>query len=97
MSNKTFRRENMDNLCTEEYITEADAIHNIELREKIVTFLICAYSGSLIVTFLIIILQGFKLFGFNIPENILTKLVYALYGELAGLFGMVIGNLFKKK
>ena len=73
-----------------------EAMSNIALREHAASFLFKAYAGLLASTVLIIFLQGFQLWGFQLDAGFLNWLGAATIGEVAGLAALVYGALFKK-
>jgi hypothetical protein len=58
------------------------------LKLETVRFLRRAYGCTLSVTLIIILLQGFKLGGFTLPDSFLHWLGAATVGQIAGLFTM---------
>jgi len=80
-----------ENLRLQEYIAQviATTIESDQaIKRETIRFLRRAYCCSLIATFLIILLQGFKLGGFTLPDSFLHWLGGATVGQIAGLFVM---------
>lgn len=71
--------------------------HRISLQRKIIDFLLKAYAGLLIATMAVFVLQGFKLWGFNLESGLLRWLGGATIGEIAGLLTLTFGAIFGKK
>jgi len=69
---------------------------DIKQKERILTFLHRAYGGLLTATVIIIILQGFHLWGFNLEAAFLNWLGLATVGEVGGLITLVYGAVFRK-
>ena len=65
-------------------------------QKRIVDFLLRAYGGVLIATILIILLQGFKVWGFSLEPSFLNWLGGATIGELAGLLALAVGAVFPR-
>ena len=89
-------REPSQSLTPKEFIEREEALSNIAMRERAVTFLFTAYGGLLASTVIIIFLQGFHLWGFNLESGFLNWLGGATIGEVAGLASLVYGALFRK-
>ncbi len=56
-----------------------------QLRRIALIVLIIAFPLSLIFTLLVIAAQGFGIFGFQLPEEVIVALGVATIGEVAGL------------
>jgi hypothetical protein len=89
-------KEPPQRLTPKEYIEHEEAMSNIALREHAASFLFKAYAGLLASTVLIIFLQGFHLWGFQLDAGFLNWLGAATIGEVAGLAALVYGALCKK-
>jgi hypothetical protein len=89
-------KEPSQSLTPKEFIEREEALSNIAMRERAITFLFTAYGGLLASTVIIIFLQGFHLGGFNLDSGFLNWLGGATIGEVAGLAGLVYGALFRK-
>ena len=83
-------------LPPEDYIKRAITLSKISLQEEVVKFLNRAYGGLLIATMGIFFLQGFHLWGFDLPTELLKWLGGATIGEIVGLAALVYGQLFRK-
>ena len=59
-------------------------------------FLLWVFAASISMTFLIILLQGFKAWGFELPPDFLRWLGGAVIAEVAAILGAVITSLFKE-
>ena len=91
-----YQREAPQRLTSKEFIAQEQAMSDINLREKMVNTLLRIYSLLIAVTVIIFLLQGFKLGGFNLPEELLRWLGIATVGEVGGLAALVYGSLFRK-
>lgn len=89
-------KEPSQSLTPKEFIEREEALSNIAMRERAVTFLFTVYGGLLASTVIIIFLQGFHWGGFNLDPGFLNWLGGATIGEVAGLASLVYGALFKK-
>lgn len=69
---------------------KAEARSNIKIRAQAAVFLRNAFAFSLLMTFGVIFLEGFGLWGFHLSESFLNWLGAATVGQVAGLFAMVI-------
>ena len=87
-------KETIEELKAKSWIKRHDS--TTDLREKSIRFLLRAYAGLLSATVIIILLQGFKLFGFALPLSFLHWLGGATIGEIAGLLTLTLGAIFKE-
>lgn len=69
----------------------------IWMKKIAIIFLLSAYAGVLICTFLIYFFQGFQWHGFNLERSLLRWLGAVTIGEIAGLAALVYGSLFRRK
>ena len=60
------------------------------LRERFLRFLLWAFGVSLAFTFMIVLLEGWHVKGFDIPDALLYTFVGSTVGELAGAFILAI-------
>jgi len=90
-------REPPETKDIEEYLKSEIAIHTIDLRERLVKFLIPAYSTAIGATLCIIFFQGFNLWGFKLAPNFIKWIGAATVGEVAGLLAIVVVSVFPKK
>ena len=65
-------------------------------QAKALTFLFTAYSGLLIFTAGVIIMQGFRVGGFNLDSEFLHWLGGATIGEVGGLAALVYGAVYRR-
>jgi hypothetical protein len=84
-----------EKLTTKEIIERETAFHTMALQRLSVKFLFVAYGGLLASTMVVIFLQGFRFWGFNLDQKFLNWLGGAAIGEIAGLAALVYGALFK--
>ena len=84
-----------EKLTTREIIERETAFHTMALQRLSVKFLFVAYGGLLASTMVVIFLQGFRFWGFNLDQKFLNWLGGAAIGEIAGLAALVYGALFK--
>jgi hypothetical protein len=59
-------------------------------------FMLKLAGFCVVMTFLIILLQGFRLWGFSLPEHFLDWLGAAVIGEVIALLWIIIKYLFNK-
>jgi len=78
-------------------LIEAEGYSTIWMRETAIKYLLIAYSGTLICTFTIYFLQGFKWRGFDLYYSLLHWLGAATIGEIGGLLALVYGALFRRE
>ena len=93
---KNYQKETAQHLSPAQFIAQERAMSDIGLRERMVGALLRIYAGLIAATIIIFILQGFKLWGFNLPENLLHWLGGAALGEVGGLAALVYGSLFRR-
>jgi hypothetical protein len=80
-------------------VQEAEILHEramarMAMQHHAVRFLFWAYGGLLAATIGIILLQGFRAWGFALDLGFLRWLGAATVGEVAGLAALVYGSLF---
>ncbi len=80
-----------------DFIQKAKAEHEIEMQAILVKWLVKAFVFLLVSTVIIIFLQGFKAFGFELEKGFLHWLGGAAVGEVAGILVIIIKYLFPKK
>lgn len=88
---KGLRRE-VDPQRAEDYVQRSKARD----RTHALHFLLWLFTGCVGLTFLILILQGFKVWGFSLPEDFLRWLGGAVIAEVAAILGAVVTSLFKE-
>ncbi len=64
-----------------------------ESQERILNNLTWAFVGSMILTFMIFLFQGFHVEGFNLDTTVLVFLGGATIGEIAGLLTIAINTV----
>ncbi|HTZ90176.1 MAG TPA: hypothetical protein VMA71_07540 [Alloacidobacterium sp.] len=64
------------------------------LRNIVLVFLLCAFGFLLLTTMGVYFLQGFRVYGFYLPANVLLWLGGATIGEVAGLLILCIRAVF---
>ena len=67
----------------------------LEHRDRAVKWVLRTFTFALTGSFVILVLQGFKLWGFCLPEPFLHWLGAATVGEVVGLVGVVFKFLFR--
>lgn len=65
------------------------------LRERAFTYMIRASTIALVLIFILILLQGFHVWGFNLPVQLLYALIAATIGKLAAFIFYVMRFLFR--
>jgi len=97
---KEFIKEVSEPLQVKQYSTKSIDIrereHMMQWQGTTTKFLLCAYGALLFCTMLIIFLQGFKAWGFQLESAFLHWLGGATIGEVGGLALLVYGFFFKK-
>jgi hypothetical protein len=73
-----------------EYVRKIEVRSGIKIRTEAAEFLRRAFGLSLCMSFTVIFLQGFSLWGFHLSETFLNWLGAATVGQVAGLFAMVL-------
>jgi hypothetical protein len=73
-----------------DWVTEA----TLGQQNRIITFLLVAYSFLLIATVAIIFLQGFRAWGFVLDRSLLMWLGGATIGEIGGLLVLTFRGVF---
>jgi hypothetical protein len=77
------------------WVTKVVTEHKIALQRLIIRFLLGAYGFLLVVTMGIFVLQGFKLWGFQLDSGLMKWLGGATVGEISGLLTLTFGAVFK--
>src|SRR5215217_330184 len=85
-----------ETLAPKDFIEREEALSTIALRRWALMFLFCAYGGLLAMTLLIILLQGFHLFGFALETSFLNWLGGVTLTEVASLAAIVYRFLFTR-
>lgn len=89
--------KNPDEVPLDRYIRSIERMRDMEIKGKLVNFLLFSFGGAVIATFTIFFFHGFKLGGFILPESLLHWLGVATIGEIGGLVFLVYGAFFKGK
>lgn len=89
-------REIPQSLTPKEFMEREEAIHIRAMRERTTIFTLRIYGLLVISTIIIILLQGFKVRGFNLESNFLDWLGRTIIGEIVILAGLVYNFFFKK-
>jgi hypothetical protein len=84
-------------LTPRQYIERVTTLHRIEMQRGALHFLYWAYGFMLAATMFIIILQGFRVGGFNLDATFLKWLGAVTLGEVGGLAATVYGAPFRRK
>ena len=84
-------------LAPKQYIDRVTTLHRMEMQRGALSFLYWAYGFLLAATVLIILLQGFRIGGFNLDASFLKWLGAVTLGEVGGLAATVYGALFRRK
>lgn len=71
-------------------VSEIAAKSKIAIHNRNAKFMRSAFGYSLAVYLATLLLQGFQLWGFHLPESILVTFGAVTVGQLAGLFTMII-------
>jgi hypothetical protein len=82
-------------LTTKQYVKRVSSVP--ALRERATTFFFRIYTFISITTLGIFLLQGFHLWGFDLPLSLVHWLGGAVIGEIATLAYFVYGFLFRTK
>jgi hypothetical protein len=90
-------RNEPQQLTPKQYIDRATTLHRMEMQRGALRFLYCAYGFMLVATMSTIILQGFRVGGFNLDATFLKWLGAVTLGEVGGLAVTVYGALFRRK
>lgn len=100
IESKEFRKEGSEALQVKEFSTKSIDIrereHMMQWQGTTTKFLLSAYGSLLFFTMLIIFLQGFKAWGFQLESAFLHWLGGTTIGEVGGLALLVYGFFFKK-
>jgi hypothetical protein len=83
-------------LPVQDWVTKVTTVHKIGLQSRIVRVLLTAYAGVLGVVMLILILEGFRMWGFHLSEGVLQWLGAASVGAIAGLLTLTMRGVFGK-
>jgi len=78
------------------WVAEVTTQHQIGLQRLIVRFLLCAYSFLLVTTVVILLLQGFRAWGFQLETAFLKWLGGATIGVVGGLLTLTFGAVFRR-
>lgn len=79
----------------EQLIDLAEKENTYSQRKLVIYYLFIIYSILIVCTLIIIFLQGFHIYGFDIDKETLKWLGVSVLGEVAGLAALVYGSLFK--
>jgi hypothetical protein len=85
-----------ERLQQESFFTDVQE-RQLTIQEDLIKYLMTVHTFAMAFTFLLIFLQGFKLFGFNLDQAILNELGYALIVEVIVLFGIIVVSMFLYK
>ena len=85
-----------ETLAPKDFIEREEALSTIALRRRALMFLFWAYGGLLAMTVVIILLQGFHLFGFALQTSFLNWLGGVTLTEVASLAAIVYRFLFTR-
>lgn len=80
----------------EEYFLSDVELHDMELRESAMKWINPTFTGAVILTYVIIFLQGFGLWGFELEESFLNWLGVVTVGEIAGLVAIAFRYVFSR-
>jgi hypothetical protein len=80
-----------------DWVAEVSVTSALNMRERIVFFLLRAYGLLLAGTMLIYFLQGFNVAGFHLDAELLRWLGAATVGEIGGLLSLTVGHSFTRK
>lgn len=94
---QNLKQEKPEKLSVEEFVKKEQALSNIGMREKMIAFLFPMCRFLVYSTVGIIVLQGFKLWGFNLEPGFLRWLGGATIGEIGILACIAYRALFKEK
>ena len=91
-------RQRTSDTPIKEWVLEVSTATDLQMRSRIVTFLLWAYGGSLATTFVVFVLQGFShATGFQLDRESLRWLGGATIGEIAGLLTITVSHFFPSK
>ena len=76
---------------------ENEARSNTERRNKILNWLIALFALSVLCTQTVIFLQGFKAWGFALPDSLLQWLGGATVGQFATLLAFLVRAIYRKE
>jgi hypothetical protein len=98
--NKKFKRLGTQTLPSKElpskeWISRYAELQTIEQRGNAVKWSLRVFAVTLLCTFGIYLLEGFKVMGFSLPEPLLKSLEWSTVGQTAGLVTVVFKFLFK--
>jgi hypothetical protein len=74
-----------------------EARKKIELQMRLINFLAIIFFAAFLVTTLVILCQGFGIWGFNLDQTTINILAGAVIGEIAGLLTILINNSFRQE
>lgn len=77
----------------QDYVVRMRVDHQISISRH----LLWLFSTSVILTYAIILLQGFNYYGFNLPYDFLKWLGIATIAETAAILTAVVAAIFKAK
>ena len=76
---------------------ENEAFNNTSRRNKILNWLIALFAFSVVCTQAVIFLQGFKAWGFVLPDSLLQWLGGATVGQFATLLAFLVRAIYRKE
>jgi hypothetical protein len=91
------RLERAAEVKIKDWVQEVTIASDITNRSRMVTFLLSAYGFLLVTTVALIFIQGFRPYGFHLPDGFMNWLGGAVIGEIGGLLGMTFGYFFKRR
>jgi hypothetical protein len=77
------------------WIADYKEFHKAKLREKIVAWTLPVFAGLVVTTTALLLLQGFRPFGFALPETTFTWVVRIVIGEAFATLAVVVRFVFK--
>jgi hypothetical protein len=92
---KKLKKCEIQSLPSKEWIARYAEYQIIEHRNKVIKWSLGVFTLSLICTFGIFLLEGFKVGGFSLPEPLLNGLGCAVPGQVAGLLFASFRYLYK--
>jgi hypothetical protein len=81
----------------QEWVTEVTVASDLNTRDRLVAFLLWAYTGLLAGTLLIYFFQGFALAKFHLDPEPLRWLSAATIGEIGGLLTITYDRFFRQR
>ncbi len=85
------------NLSLRDFLTLTREACQSRMRERLSTWLITIFAFMTASTIAIMLLQGFKISGFALHQELLRYLGIATIGEIAGLLGLVFKASFGER